>query len=80
MRGGRRGSLDGVDYSKVETYRDVWVSSHDVDVRNNALIDNGRHQLDLAHNGQDADTFGNHSDYNLFYSDANLPLVRWDSD
>ena len=34
----------------------------------------------FAHNGQDADTFGNRSDYNLYYSDANIPLVRWDSD
>ena len=51
-----------------------------MDVRNNALINNGRCQLNLPHNGQDADTFGNISDYNLYYSDANIPLLRWDSD
>ena len=74
--GNRRDSEDMLDYGtgKRET---ISVSTHDVDIRNNILVNNGGVQLRLARNGRNVETFGNRSDYNMFYSADDRPLVRW---
>ena len=76
VEGPRRDSDDAADYAHYASRR-VLVSSHDVDVRNNLLVNNGDYQLSLAKSGRDKDTFNNTSDYNLFYSASAMPLVRW---
>ncbi len=76
VEGGRRGTDDMTDYADGKRVT-VYVSSHDVDIRDNILVNNGGQQLRLARNGRDADTFGNRSDYNMFYSADDRPLVRW---
>jgi len=76
VEGNRRSSEDMTDYSTGER-EEVWFSSHNVDIRNNILINNGGQALRMARSGRDADTFNNRSDYNIFYSADNRPLVRW---
>ena len=76
VRGGLRRQCGTLDYSDLreQSRRDVWVSSHDVDVRNNALINNGRCQPNLPHNGQDA-TRSATSPITKFTTA--MPIFRW---
>lgn len=72
----KRTSADVVDYETRER-KDVFMSTHDVDVRNNILVNNGAGQLSIRRNRVDPDTYNNRSDYNLLFSSVGSPLVRW---
>ncbi|MBI2301991.1 MAG: right-handed parallel beta-helix repeat-containing protein, partial [Armatimonadetes bacterium] len=72
----KRESADVTDYAKSES-RPVTMSTHDVDLRNNVLVNNLSCQLSLRRNGVDEDTYNNRSDRNLFYATNGAPLVRW---
>ena len=72
----RRISSDAADFVE-RTGRDVTMSTHGVDVRNNILVNNGGCQLSLRRNGVDEDTYGNRSDYNLLFDGTGGTLVRW---
>jgi len=72
----RRESGDVSDYGERKSVP-VHMSTHDVDVRNNILVNNLSCQLSIRRNGVDEDTYGNQSDYNLLYSSGGVPLVRW---
>lgn len=71
-----RESSDIADYAERKG-APVSMSTHDVDIRNNLLINNGTAQLSLRRNGVDEDTYNNRSDYNLLYSSSGAPLVIW---
>jgi len=73
---GRRTSLDVTDYAQGKS-AEVAMSTHDVDLRNNLLVNNAVAQLSLRRNGVDEDTFNNRSDHNLFFSSSGAPLVIW---
>lgn len=73
---GKRISGDIVDYPQRKS-AEVVMSTHDVDVQGNILINNGSAQLSLRRNGVDELTYGNHSDYNLLFSSRGGPLVTW---
>ena len=72
----KRGSSDVADYPAGKGV-DVTMSTYGVDLQGNILVNNGAGQMSLRHNGVDADTYGNHSDYNLLYSATGRPLVIW---
>lgn len=72
----KRDSEDVADYAAGKRLP-VTMSTHDVDIQGNLLVNNGAGQLSLRRNGVDADTYGNHSDYNLLYSSSSRPLVIW---
>jgi len=73
---GRRTSLDVIDYAQGQS-EEVAMSTHDVDLRNNLLVNNAVAQLSLRRNGVDEDTYNNRSDSNLFFSSSGAPLVVW---
>ncbi len=73
---GRRTSHDVADYEKREPV-EVSMSTHDVDVRNNILVNNLGAQLSIRRNGVDEYTYNNRSDTNLLFSATGAPLVTW---
>ena len=76
VEGPCRGSEDITDYKDGKRI-EVQVATHDDEIRNNLLIDNGVQQLRIARPGRDADTFNIHCDYNMFFSADDRPLVVW---
>ena len=73
---GKRLSSDIADWAERKG-GEVVMSTHDVDLRNNLLVNNGGAQLSLRRNGVDEDTYSNRSDYNLLFSSGGEPLVAW---
>ncbi|MGQ9732030.1 MAG: right-handed parallel beta-helix repeat-containing protein [Candidatus Zipacnadales bacterium] len=72
----RRDSEDIADYAERKGVR-VSMSTHDVDIRNNIVVNNGGTQLSLRRNGVDEWTYNNRSDYNLLFSGSGGSLVTW---
>jgi len=72
----KRESSDIADFVERKG-REVVMSTHGVDVRNNILVSNGGCQLSIRRNGVDPDTYDNRSDYNLLFDGGGGTLVRW---